>query len=547
MVSKIKRLWHNEQGVQGAAALLVVTMLLSNILGFLRDLILANSLPLSILDTYYAAFRLPDFLFNLFILGAISSAFIPVYLDIKTNQGDDAAWKLTHNLINSALIILAVLGSVLFIFMPQILPHFLPGFPPEKIANTVPLARVLLLSPFFFAVSYVFGGVLNAHKKFFAYAIAPLVYNSSIIVGGFLVPYFGVNGVAWAVVIGAALHALVQLPALRSAGYRPTFIFDPMDKSIKRVISLMVPRSVSLGMMQLVLLFFTRIGSFLPSGTVSIFSLTNNVQTTPVAIFAASIGTAVFPMLGAATSDKDDRRYNALLTESLRGMLFFIIPSMVLLWILRAHIIRLYLALNHQTWTDTIRAIDTFSWFILALASQGFNLIMIRAYYARQDTKRPMIISIIGGAVAITLAWFLAGKIHDVPALSLAFALGTITESIILLAVFMAKYPKLLTISSVVETIGIAGAFAIISGLLARLTLSVVSEGTLTNTAGLGTAKIIPLFIALVAAGIVGVTVYLSLSFLFNRNELLWFWPKRAARAISLPDSEEIAGDEGLA
>ncbi len=546
MVSRIKELWRNEQGLQSAAALLVITMFLSNVLGFLRDLILANSIPLDTLDTYYAAFRIPDLLFNLFILGAISSAFIPVFLDVKVQKDEEASWRLAHNLVHTALFALAILGLVLFFAMPYILPIFIPGFPESKLLATIPLARVLLLSPFFFAVSYIVGGVLNAHKKFFAYALAPLVYNLSIIVGGFLTPYYGVYGVAWAVIIGALGHALVQLPTLWSLGYRYQFVLDLKDKELRRVIRLMIPRSFSLGMTQLVLVFFTRIGSLLPSGSVSIFTLTNNVQTTPVAIFAASIATAVFPLLGEAHSEKNDDRFRTLLTKSLQGMLFYMIPTMILLWVFRAHIIRLYLALNHQTWADTIRAIQTFSWFILALVAQGFNLVMIRAFYGRQDTRRPMYISIFAGVLSVGLAWVLARWYSDVPSLSLAFAIGVNVEAVLLLVVFILNHKKLIDFPSLFNTLFITILFSLAAGLSSRLALSVISEGAFTPLVGLGTERIVAVVLDLFAAGLIGVLVYVFLSLITHRDEFYWIIPKKAAQTVPLPEGEEIATDEGL-
>lgn len=546
MISRIKQLWYNEQSLQGAAWILVVTMVLSNALGFLRDAILANSVPLGTLDTYYAAFRLPDFLFNLFILGAISSAFIPVYLELQSKDGDAEGWRLAHNLVHIALLILSVVGIGLFIFMPHILPSFVPGFDTLKLAQTVPLARILLLSPIFFAVSYVLSGVLNAHKKFFAYALAPLVYNVSIIVGGFLTPWFGVVGVAWAVVIGAVLHVVIQVPVLAQLNYRYSFVLDFKDAAFRRVIKLMIPRSISLGMGQIVLLFFTRLGSLLPSGAVSIFALTNNIQTTPVAVFASSIATAVFPLLGEASTQKDPNRFRTLLTNSLKGMLFYIIPSMILLWVFRAHIIRLYLALNHQTWTDTIRAIDTFGWFIFSLPAQGIIMITIRAFYAKQNTKGPMYIALLSGIISIVLAWNLVAMYHDVPALAVAYTIGANLEAVILVILFAVCYRGLIDFWSLNESVVTALGLSIIAGLSARLTLSIVSEGTFTPLSGLGTVHILPLFIDLLVGSVVGVSAYIGLSAIFRRDELSWLWPRQATQAIPLPDSEDIASDEGL-
>lgn len=546
MVKKIQQLWHNEQGLQSATGLLVVTMFLSNVLGFLRDMVLANTLPLTVLDTYYAAFRIPDLLFNLFILGAITSAFIPVYLDVKAKDGDDAAWRLAHNLLHTALVVLILLGIVLFALMPTILPAFVPGFDAAKTDQTVLLARILLLSPFFFALSYVLGGVLNAHQKFFAYSLAPLVYNISIIAGGLLALNYNVVIVAWFVVLGALLHVVVQVPVLSGLGYRYKFVLDWTDPQLGKVVRLMIPRAISLGMTQFILIAFTRLGSFLATGAVSIYTLTNNLQTAPVAIFGASIATAVFPMLGKASSEDDEPRFRTLLSESLCGMFFFMIPITALAWVLRAHIIRLYLALNHQTWDDTIRAIATFQWFILALVAQAFILIMIRAFYARHDTRTPMIIAIFSGLVSIVLATIFVQNYADVSSLSLAFLVGVSVEAVLLLALFIVKNPKLIDFTSVLQSVFVASVLALLSGLFARLILSIVSEGAIVPSEGLGTSHIVPLFGALVAAAVGGIGLYIALSYLFKRHEMRWLFPKRATDAVLLADSEDVAQHEDL-
>lgn len=541
----LKKLWHAEQNLHGAAGLLVVTLFLSNVLGFLRDVILANTIPLATLDSYYAAFRLPDFLFNLFILGAISSAFIPVFLRTRHESGEAAASQLANNLVHIALLVLLILGTLLELFMPRAMSALVPGFDAERLATTVRLARVLMLSPFFFAVSYVVGGILNAHKKFFAYALAPLAYNAAIITGGVLSLKFGIGAVAWAVVVGAALHLLIQLPALSRLGYRWAPVLNLGDAGFRRVVRLMVPRSVSLATNQIVLVAFTTLGSSLPKGAVSIFTLTNNFQTTPIAIFASSIATAVFPRLGSAASEGDDASFRRLLTASLSGMFFLIIPSMAFFWVFRAHLIRLYLALNHQTWGDTIRAITTFEWFILALLAEGFNLVIIRAFYARHDTLRPMVLSIIGGGTAIAAAAWITSFYPEVPALSLAFLIGVNLEALLLAGVFAAVHRGLIDGRTVAQTALVAGLLSLVAGAGAKLVLSVISDGLFRLIPALGTHRVLPLLVALLTAGAVGIGVFVVLASLLRRRELEWIWPRRHDELI-LEESDAIAGEEGL-
>lgn len=546
MVAILKKLFTSQQGVRGAAGLLVVTMVLSNVLGFLRDLILANTIPLATLDSYYAAFRIPDFLFNLFILGAISSAFIPVFLRLQQEEGQEAAIRLANNLVNTALVILLIVGTLLAIFMPRILPYFVPGFDADRLEQTIYLARILLLSPLFFAGSYVVGGMLNAHKKFFAYSLAPLVYNLSIIGGGLLSLRYGVNAVAWMVVAGAGLHLLVQVPVLKSLKYRYRFVLSWNDPALRRVFRLMLPRSISLGMQQVMLVVFTALGSSLPKGAVSIFALTNNFQTTPVAIFASSIATAVFPHLGATASQKDDGEYRRVLTDSLKGVLYMMIFSTVMLWVFRAHLIRLYLALNHQTWTDTIRAIETFEWFILALVAQGIKLVLIRAFYSRQDTIRPMVLSIIGGVISAVSAWWLVEQVGDVMALSQAFLIGVVVEVVLLAVVFQLSYPRLIAWGEVLGSAVITSLYSVCAGVAAVGVLYLISEGAYNVIPAQGTDRVIPLVEALLGGGLAGITVFLGLTLATKRSEILWIIPKKALAMIPLVDSESIAKGEGL-
>lgn len=550
MVSKIKQLWSGQQGLQSAAALLMVMVFFSNILGFFRDALLANVMPFASLDIYYAAFRIPDLLFNLLILGAISSAFIPVFTDVKTKHGDEAGWDLTSNLINTALIVLVVFGILLWVFMPNIMPLFVPGFDQARINLAVPLARVLLISPLFFALSYIISGLLNVYKRFFSYALAPLVYNVAIIIGAILSRHYGIYAVAWSVVAGALLHLLVQLPSLKSIKYTYKPILNWRDEALGRITRLMIPRSLSLGINQFVLVAFTRLGSLMPIGAISIYNLTNNFQTMPTAVFASSISTAVFPLLGLAKSENNDKNFGLLITDSIRGMLFFMIPSTFLMWVLRAHMIRLYLALNGRSWTDTIRAINTFEWLLVALAFQGFSMVIIRAYYARHDTKTPLLISVLSGLTAIITAVVLTKYWPDVPTLALSLAASAILEAIVFWVVFNVKWPGLLATKPIIKTTVGTLILAGISALLTKGALWIISDGfsvSQLQTTGLGTEHVVYLLVALLGAGSVGVLSYLGLAYFFKRDELNWLIPKRAAAGVILPDTEDLAQPQGLA
>jgi len=270
MIQKLKRLFSGKNSLTGAATILVTTTLLSNILGLLRDRFFAQKIPTDLLDTYFAAFRIPDLVFNLLILGTVTAAFIPVFLQYK-ERSEREAWEVAHRVITLAVVILLALSVVLFFAMPWLLPLVVPNFSPEKQVITIGLARILLIQPFFFGLSYLFSGMLNAMKRFFVYALAPLIYTTSIIVATvWFSGRFGVYALAWGVVIGAFFHMFIQLLAAQSIGFRFVLNFSFSHPAIKRVGILMIPRSIGLGALQLLLLAFTAIASALGPGSVAI-------------------------------------------------------------------------------------------------------------------------------------------------------------------------------------------------------------------------------------------------------------------------------------
>ncbi len=219
-----------------AAFLVAFSSLISRFLGIFRDRILAGEFGAGdTLDVYYAAFRIPDLIFNLLVLGALSAGFIPVLSllikkskEKKNYEDNKKAWGFTNNLLNIlglSLLIVSVLG---IFFAPALMKLVAPGFSPEKQKLTADLTRIMFLSPIFLGVSSILGGILQTFKRFFVYSLAPIVYNIGIIIGAlYFVPLWGIHGLAWGVVLGAFMHMFIQLPMALKLGfrYRPQLIF----------------------------------------------------------------------------------------------------------------------------------------------------------------------------------------------------------------------------------------------------------------------------------------------------------------------------------
>lgn len=535
MVEKFKSYFHLEHGIKSATLLLTVTLFLSNVLGLLRNILLASQArSLTQLDTYYAAFRLPDLIFNLLVLGSVSSAFIPVYAQVLKNKGNTEASRLANTLLGTLLCALVICLIILYFLMPSLVPILVAKFSIEQQTETIHLARIMLLSPFFFGLSYVVGAILNSHKRFFSYSIAPLVYNTSIITGAFLLPYFGITAVAWSVVVGALLHFLVQVPAVLKIGFKFQPSIQIISKEIHQIITLMIPRAFSSGVAQIVLLGFTNIAASLSPGALTIYSLTNDFQTTPAILFGTSLAIALFPTLADAVAENDSQKFQGYLKKSLILGIFLLVPLMIIVYVLRAQIMRLYIGLGHNTnWDDTIRAINTLSYFTFSFVAQSFVQLLSRSFYALQDTRRPMYAAIIGATLTIVLAavfphtaYFRTGSLYDVAGLAAAYGIGLWLQVFILFSWLPKKWKGDLT-TVWVRIIPISTITAI-SGFVTWLTLRLVGNGLKLDpflplsVTGLSTHTVFGLLIQGSAAAILGISTYTLLAIWFKFSEVEW-------------------------
>lgn len=425
--------------IAGGAIIIAFFSVCSRILGLLRDHLLASKFGAGeVLDTYYAAFKLPDLIFNTLVLGALSVAFIPVFLEHWTKDKEEA-WKIATSFLNLLFIVFLIFSIIFFIFAPQLVSTIIaPGFDAERTAQTVNLTRIILISILFFGISNVASSILNSFKKFIAYSLAPVVYNLGIIIGIlFLVPRYGNTGLALGVVLGSILHLFVQLPSVLKLGYRwkPTLAISP---AVKRIGSLMLPRIFALAANQISKLVTTTIASTLAVGTIAIYNLADNLQSFPTGIFGISLAISAFPYFSETATNGNFAKFDDHFSITFRRILFLIIPSSVLILLLRAQIVRLVLGGGLFSWADTVFTLDTLGYFSLSLFAQALIPLLTRAFYAFQNTKTPVIISVISLAINIILA-FILGKLMGVAGLALAFSIASIINFILLIAVLKIK------------------------------------------------------------------------------------------------------------
>jgi len=522
----IKRLFNGEINSITVAALLVGgSSLISRLLGIFRDRILAGQFGAGdTLDIYYAAFRVPDLIFNLLVLGALSAGFIPIFTSliksplekIKSLIGYEykEAWQLASNVLNILVVGLLILCGFGVIFAPQIMYLITPGFSREKMDLTIGLSRIMFLSPIFLGISSVFGGILQSFKRFFVYSMSPIFYNIGIIIGAlYFVPAWGIYGLAWGVVLGAAAHMAVQIPTLNKLGFKYSFKFEMKNPLVNKIWLMMIPRTMSLAISQLNLLVITVVASTMSSGSLAVFNFANNLQSFPVGIFGISFAIAAFPALSASAFDKKNLVKDLSLT--VRQILFFIIPSTVLLLALRAQIIRVILGTGKFDWQDTVLTINTLGFFAISLFAQALIPLLIRVFYARHNSKKPFIIGLIAALINI----FLSIKFSEsmgVAGLALAFSISNVINLILLWVWLNFEIGKIDEFKIFISTVKFS---------LAALSCSLAVQGVkllIGNQIDLD--RFWEIALQGLVAGLVGILVYLLVCYILKSEELFNFW-----------------------
>jgi len=423
--------------VVSAAFILGAASLASRVAGLLRERALTTTFGAGdTFDAFVAAFRLPDLVFNLVVIGALSAAFIPLFTDklVKQNRGREEAFSFTLALLNMLLCIMAVICFLYAALAPWLIPLITPGFSGEKLELTIRLSRIMALQPLILSVSFIFSGVLNSFKRFAAAALAPIFYNAGIIIGVlFLVPAVGSVGLAWGVVLGAFLHVAVQLPGIISTGFRWRPFFSAKAAQLKPVWRMMLPRVFGLAAQQINLLIETIIGSTLLSGSISVFYLASNLQYLPVGIFGLSFAQAAFPTLAEHMARGEKAEFRKVLMRSFRYILFFVIPASVLFFLLRAQMVRVLYGDGAFDWEDTILTLETFGFLIMSIFAQALIPLLTRAFYVQHDTKTPVVISSFTIALNAILSVILS-RYMGVQGLAISFSVSSILNMALLLA-----------------------------------------------------------------------------------------------------------------
>ena len=424
------RLQRNRR-IARSTLIVMIAFAAAKLISLAQTLIIAQAFGVgSELDAYVAANRIPELIVILISGGALTHAFIPIFSGFLA-QGDlQAAWQLSSNLISTIFLLALVISAVVFALAPWLVSNVVaPGFDARTAQNTVDMMRILLLSTVIFAVSGIFSGILNSHQHFLLPALAPIMFDIGILAGVlFLLPRFGVRGIAVGAVLGAALHFSIQVPGLLRYRMRWRFDLGLSNPQLWLVIRLMLPRIGGLGVFSLNFLVMNNIASRLGVGSVSALDWGWRLMQIPQTLLGTAMGIVIFPTLAALSEMNDLTGKRDAMSGALRFILISSIPSAIGLIVLGRPLISL---LERGAFDNSASALvySTLSMFTLGLIVHSALEIIARSFYADKDTLTPLFAAL-GGAAINFVAAFLLSDVRAVDASSFLNSAAGMTPSI---------------------------------------------------------------------------------------------------------------------
>jgi putative peptidoglycan lipid II flippase len=507
------------------AALLVMSLLaVSKVVGVIDDLVKARVFGTSAeLDAFIAAGGLPELLNTVISGGALAAPFIPVLAGYLSQNDREGAWRLVSNVVNLALLATAVLAVLVAAFAPWLVTHVIAsGFSPEQQALTAGLMRLTLVSTLIFAASGVVMSVLHAHQHFLLPALAPILFNLGIIGGAvFLARPWGVWGLAVGAVAGSAMHLLIQVPGLLRyrARWLPVLDFD--DPGLRRVLQLMGPRVLTLGVVQLNMLVAVRLASDMSAGSVSALNFGWRLMQMPETVIGTAIATAVFPTLSELAAQGRTGQLRDTLAAALRAVLAMGMPAALGLVLLGRPLIELLFGGGQFGSASTDAVLAALSGYAVGLVGHAALEVAARAFFARQDTRTPLLVAVLGMIITVALSLGLRGPLGHA-GLALANSLGVSSE--VLLLLWLARRPlgglegsrlgfTLLRAAVATGVMGLA-----LAGLSAWWPLS--TDGLVRQAFFLG------------AGLVIGVVIYLLAAWRLGLDEIRSLW-RRGVRMVT--------------
>lgn len=518
LAKSLDLLTRRQTNILSAAFVIMATVILSQILGLIRQRLLVGIFGASdTLGIYFYASQLPDTLFQLTIASALSSAFIPIFSDYLSKGKEKEAHKMASTLLAVGLCIFTLLSLILIAFAPAFLQIFNLGknFSPEEMVLMSNLMRIIIVGQLFFILGTFFTALLQSYNHFFIPGIAAALYNLGIILGVVLFSStFGIYSATFGVLIGGIIFVLVQLPQAKKVGFsfRPSLSYIKSD-GVSTVGKMMWPRTIAIIIMQM---GTVAVGAFIsllsdPGRMNVIFDFARTLAFAPVVLFGQTIAQAAFPIL---SREKDrPQEFRTTFINSFNQMLYLVLPVSVLILVLRIPVVRLVFGASKFDWPATVLTGQTLAFFCLSIFAQALIALVLRGFYALHDTKIPLIINAVSTVILLICAYIFIVVYHfGVQSLAIAFTISSIIQLIILFLLLEKKVGRFDKIP-----LFISWSKIFISSLFTAFALYIPIK--LLDQLVFDTTRTINLIILTGISSLAGLSLYLFLTWFFDVKE----------------------------
>jgi len=515
-------LFRKQTNILSAATVIAVAVLLSRILGLLKYRLLTSHFTVSEIGVFIASFRLPNTIFDLVVMGALTTAFIPVFTSYISREKYEDANIIASTILNISTIVFVILSVIFLVFTQGLIHLIAPGLTNAELSLAVPFTRIMLVGQ---TLPLILGnfltGILQSQKRFLVPALAPVVYNLGIILGIWLLsPTMGLFSAVWGVVLGAVLFLLIQIPLSLHLKFHYRLILNWKHRGVVEIAKLIIPRTIGLAITQLNYVANLVISSLLATRSITIFNFAQQLAQLPIGVFAATISQAALPTLSEEQGKKDGFvAFKKTFLTSLHQILFLTLPAAAILIVLRIPVVRLVYGAAKFDWPATVETGRTLAFFGVGLTAEALVNLLVRGFYAIHDSKTPVILGSITIAINIILSIvfiFLAPLGRPVWALALSAAVADSIYAIWLLVVLNKKV-KYFDRSALLVPAGKMFLAAWITGVSLYVPMKLLDQLVFDTT------RTLSLLMLTGTVGLIGLSVYLFLTWMLNISELSSF------------------------
>lgn len=532
-----KRLLEKESSsILSAATIIMGATLFSALLGLVRTRLLIQYFYVdkAVVDVFWAAFRLPDMIFQITVVGALSSAFIPVFSRYLGKK--DESNLIASSMINAVMMVMIVLSFGILLFANPLSRLIAGGFSDAQLILMANLTRIMAAAQIFFGFSSFLTGVIQSHKRFLIPALSPVLYNLGIILGILLFgKTLGIYGAALGVVLGACLHLLAQLPLAHKLGFHYHFLWDRHHPAVKEMVRLMLPRVLTLSLVQIEATAIVTFSSWLSVGTVTIISIAQQLSGLPVRLIGIPIGQASLPFFTKITSKNDLLTLATMVNKTILEMLYLALPASAIILVLRIPLVRLAYGADSFPWTETVLTGKLVAILAISIAARSLTHVLVRVFYSLHNTTTPFLINLLSTLTNISLSYYFLFVLKSgIIGMAVAITIAALIETIILTSLLysLAGFGRAQLIFPVLKMLAISALMGISLWVPLRVLDALIFDTTRT----------VPLIFLTLTVGVIGLVVYVLLSSLLRLPELAIF--ARLAKKIgawrsALSDSSE--------